>query len=493
MNNKILRRFAGAVYFVFLLLISSQCFTQSALASASEISDPTDEYLRRIRNALKFVDQNYVDEIDPKILYEGAIKGMMSALEDPYSIYLDSNSVRELADTTVGKFGGVGLSITKIVSNSPEKPAYVEVVSPIENTPGSKAGIHAGDLITAIDGLSTVDMTMNEVLLHLRGKVGDPVEVSFLRGKNMNFTKTLIRELIEVPTVKYAMINSLGYLKLIEFTPETAKRVEEGLNEFKKNDFKGLIIDLRNNPGGLITSAVDVADKFIDSGVIVSTKSRVPYDTYEYTASRLKTSMPKDIPIVVLINKGSASASEILAGALKDYHLAYLVGQNTYGKGSVQQVIQLGYVDGCKVTVARYYTPSDTNIDKIGIPPDREVLHPELTEEEEKNFSEMMKENVVAKYVESHPDMSEKDIASYADVLYKKYPFDVRTMRRIIRMEVYRTKGMPSYDLDYDIQLNEAIGILEKENFRELMRSSKTLKELQEAASEKGIAQNTGE
>lgn len=457
--------------------------------SASEAADASIRYSKIITNVLNFVQQNYVDEIDPEVLYEGAMKGMMDALGDPYTVYLDSESLRSLTDTTAGNFGGVGLSITKLITNTPDKPAYVEVVSPIENTPGAKAGILPGDLITAIDGKSTPDLTMNEVLDHLRGKIGTPVEVSILRGKNIEFKKTLVRALIEVPTVKYASLNSLGYLKIIEFTPDTAKHVQEALDEFKKNNFTGLIIDLRNNPGGLITSVADVANKFIDAGTIVSTKSRLSYQNSEYTASKSKTTMPRGIPIVVLINKGSASASEILAGALKDNHLAYLVGQNTYGKGSVQQMIPLSDSDGFKMTVARYYTPSDTNIDKVGIPPDREILYPELSEAEEKSFSELMKADVIAPYVESRSGMTEKDIASYAEELYKKYPLDVRTLRRIIRMEVQRPTGGSLYDLDYDIQLNAAISILKNENFTELMKTTKTLKELQEiAASEKETA-----
>lgn len=492
MNNKIFRRAASAACFLTMVFFASQCFAQSSSVSASEAADASLRYSKIVANVLNYVQQNYVDEIDPSVLYEGAMKGMMDAMGDPYTIYLDTDSLRSLTDTTSGNFGGVGLSIIKDVTSTPEKPAYVEVVSPVENSPGSKAGILPGDYITAIDGIATPDITMNEVLAHLRGEIGTPVEVSILRGKNIEFKKTLVRALIEVPTVKSAMIGSLGYLKIIEFTPDTAKHVEESLDSFMENNFKGLIIDLRNNPGGLITSVVDVANNFIDSGVIVSTKSRITYQNTEYTASRRKTTMPKDIPIVVLINKGSASASEILSGALKDDHLAYLVGENTYGKGSVQQMIPLSNSDGFKLTIARYYTPSDTNIDKVGIPPDREVLYPVFSDDEEKHFSELMKADVIASYVESHPGMTEKDIASYAEVLYKTYPFDLRTMRRIIRMEVQRPIGGSLYDLDYDIQLNAAIDILKNENFTELMKTTKTLKELQQiAATEKEVAAKT--
>jgi len=187
----------------------------------------------------------------------------------------------------------------------------------------------------------------------------------------------------------------------------------------------------------------------------------------------------------VLINRGSASASEILAGALKDNHLAYLVGQRTYGKGSVQQVIPLSNADGFKITMARYYTPSDTNIDKVGIPPDREVLYPELSEAEEKAYAELIKSNAIASYVDSHSGMTERDIASYALVLQKKYPLNAALLRRLIRVRVNRLKPAMLYDSDYDIQLNAALEILKSNDFKKLVRSAKTLKELQDEAEAK--------
>jgi carboxyl-terminal processing protease len=302
----------------------------------------------------------------------------------------------------------------------------------------------------------------------------------------MEFPVTLVRALIEVPTVKFGMIkengNNIGYLRIIEFTPQTPERVQQALDSFKEDDFSGLIIDLRNNPGGLITSVVDVADKFIDSGPIVSTKSRHSYENSVYTASSRRTTMPKNIPIVVLINKGSASASEILSGALKDNHLAYLVGERTYGKGSVQQVVPLPNSDGIKLTMARYYTPSDSNIDKIGIPPDLIVKMPELSEEEEKIYIELITSTEIADYVESHPNMTEAHITAYAKQLGYKYKMNQLYLRRLVKLEVYRTRTQPLYDLDFDIQLNEAINVVKSSNFKNLLKMTKTLKELQEIA-----------
>lgn len=477
------------VSFLAISICSSQCFAQS---SANSNGSRKFTYLNKFDSMFQFVLQNYVDEVDPQVLYEGAMKGMMDSLGDPYTSYLDEETIRDLSDTTNGSFGGVGLSISKPVESKPEKPAYVEVASPIEDTPGAKAGILSGDYIIEIDGEPTPEMTMQEVLGHLRGKIGEPVKVAVLRGKNLKFTVELVRALIEIPTVKYGMIGNTGYMRLIQFTPELPERVQEALDFFKKDkNFSSLIIDLRDNPGGLITSAVAVADKFVDEGPIVTTKSRLDFENAVYNASKGKTEL-RGVPIVVLINQGSASASEIVAGALKDNHLAYLVGAKSYGKGSVQQVIPLGANEEVKMTVARYYTPSDTNIDKVGILPDKEVLYPKLTEEDEKNYSALLEADVVAPYVEEHPEMSEEEIALYAEELKKKFNLDSRLLRRIVRIQVNRTKPAALYDLDYDIQLNAALELLSTtEDFEKLVQSTKTLKELQIEAEAAKSAEET--
>lgn len=474
-----------AFAFVFLLF-STQCFSQS---STKDDKVSSFQYMKRLNSVFDFVQQNYVDEIDPKILYEGALKGMMDAIGDPYTVYLDSDEMRDLNDTTEGTFGGVGLSISKPVESTAEKPAYVEVSSPIEDTPGSRAGIQAGDFITAINGNPTVEMTMNDVLSHLRGKIGEPVTVSILRGKNIKFDVVLVRELIEVPTVKFGFIenSSVGYVKLIQFTPETPKRFQDAIDSFNsQGGYSGLIIDLRDNPGGLISSVYELADKFIDEGPIVSTKSRLIFENHSYDASKEKTTVKQNVPIVVLINRGSASASEILSGALKDNHLAYLVGERTYGKGSVQQVVPLADDDGIKLTMARYYTPSDTNIDKIGIPPDEEVRNFELSESDEEIYVKLINENEAEKIAEKNPDLNEKGIANEAKKLSEKYPIDERILRRIIRIQVNRLKPAALYDLDYDLQLQKAIEIVNSPDYKKLVQNTKTLKELQqEVESEK--------
>ena len=491
-RRKLVKNSFIALILVMVVIGASYCFAQVKAQNDSKAS--SFQYMRKINSVFDFVQQNYVDEIDPVVLYEGALKGMFEALGDPYSVYLDSDYMRDLTDTTEGSFGGVGLTISKPVESTPEKPAYVEVASPLEDSPGAKAGIRAGDLIVAVEGRPTSELTMNEVLGLLRGEVGTPVTITILRGTNMRFDVRLVRALIEVPTAKYGMIEGtkIGYVRLIEFTPETPIRFQDALDSFEENGYKSLIIDLRDNPGGLINSVVDVADKFIDKGVIVSTKSRIAIENMEFKASKDKTTARKNIPIVVLINKGSASASEILSGALKDYKMAYLVGENTYGKGSVQQVRQLSDTDGFKLTMARYYTPSDVNIDKIGIPPDLEITNMEsLTKEQEDNYVKLVEDRVIEKLVEDNPEMTEKQIAENAKVISNDTKIDARIIRKIIRNQVTKY-STPLYDLDYDLQLNEAIKIVSNPDFNTLLKKTKTLKQLQQEKEDKELQSKTG-
>lgn len=479
------------------LIIAFTGFFLSAGCAQSQKQSLVDDsqYLRNFFTIYNYVQQFYVEEVDAKTLYEGALKGMMESLGDPYTVYLDVQDMRGLSDTTSGNFYGVGLSISKPNKNTAEKPAYVDVVSPIENSPGFKVGIQSGDKIIEINGEPTAPMSMEDVLSKLRGPRGEGVEVTILRGKTVTFKKVIIRDLIQVPTIEYCKIGNIGYMRLIQFTPDSAPGVEKAIKSFEEEGgYDGLIIDLRNNPGGLLDSAVKVADKFIDSGVIVSTKSRISTENKSFSATKKATIVKKGTPIVVLINRGSASASEILSGALKDYHVAYLVGERTYGKGSVQQVIPLiekdGTKDGVKLTVARYYSPTDCNIDKIGIPPDREIKDGEYSDEETKAFIKMTEDRVIEKYVETHPNMTEADISKYADELNAEYKINKRLLRRLIRVETRRTKSMLKYDLDYDIQLVEALKIVKAKDFKELVASTKSLEDLQAEAEKNETAEN---
>jgi carboxyl-terminal processing protease len=492
MNFKRIR--VGAAVFAFAFFVFALASPALLAQEKTGKQVASARYVQLLQYIFNFVEENYVDEPDSEKLYEGALKGMLDSLGDPYTAYIDSESLlgTSLKDTTLGEFGGVGLSITKPLESTPDKPAWVEVASPIEDSPGWKAGVQPGDLIISIDGTATADITMEKVLSILRGPIGTDVTIVVRRGKAMEFPVTLKRARIEVPTVKNTMMDDgIGYLRIVEFTPLTAERAQDALDSFKKAGYKGLIIDLRNNPGGLITSVVDVADKFVDEGVIVSTRSRIPSENHEYKASKLKTTFDGRIPIVVLVNKGSASAAEILAGALKDYRLAYIVGETSYGKGSVQQIIDLLNEDAMKITMARYYTPSDANIDKLGIPPDREVLFPVLTEAEEKALSSLLSTTKIADWVAANGEASLAKAESYADELAKEYPVGIRLLKRLVTQEYYRTRLSPLYDLDYDIQLKAAVDVLLKEDVFALVKTTKTVRELQDevkAAAEKAAA-----
>jgi carboxyl-terminal processing protease len=475
------RNFRIFVSFFFLSIFASQCFSQSSSATADSKIAKQRQYLDVINQLFYYIQQNYVDEVDAQKLYEGALNGMLGALDDPYSVYMTQSEWRSLTDTTVGNFGGVGLIITKSAESTEEKPAYVEVVEPIENSPGEKAGIRTGDLIIEIEGTDTSTISMEEVLGKLRGVVGESVNVKIRRKKTYEFDATLVRAVIENPSVKYGLINSkIGYIRLSEFTVNTAAKVQEALDSFKNSSaLKGVVIDLRNNGGGLLQSAVDIADKFMDEGVIVSTKSRLAYENSVYYAEKRKTSL-RNVPVVVLINRASASASEILTGALKDSRTAYVIGEKSFGKGSVQVPRGLFNNDGFKITVAKYYSPSDVNIDKIGIQPDMEVLYPEQSDEEIQAWKNLDESGKISAYVESHPNMTETEISAYAKRLKKDYNLEERILRKLIRNEIDRTTSSRLYDLDFDLQLNAAINVIESGNFKKLMESAKTLKEQQE-------------
>ena len=472
------------IFWVSATLFFSVAFALASVprAEAQNGADEGRRYTAIIQNVYDFILRHYVDEVDPKALYEGAMSGMFGALEDPYSSFLTEADMSDLNDTTQGSFGGVGLYITKPTEERPDgRPLYVEVASPIEDTPGWRAGISPGDLIVEINGESTEKLTMDEVLARLRGVPGTPVTILIRRGERLEFPVTLNRAIIEVPTVKHAMIgNDVGYLRITTFTPMTVDRVGEALADFKAKGYKALVVDLRNNYGGLLQAAIGVSDYFLDGGVVVSTKSRIASENAVFTARRA-TSVPKDLPVVVLINRGSASASEIVAGALKDRGRAYLVGEKSFGKGSVQQVYPVA-ASGFKLTTARYYTPSDVNIDKIGIPPDREVKFPELTDEEADGLNRMIQENRIPDFVKKEGAATVERTEAFIRELSAEYRLGAQLLRRLIRDERNRTTIVPVYDLEYDIQLKAAVDLLRDGSYPNLIRGTKTLKALQDEA-----------
>ena len=465
--------------FVMIPEIAAQGSGQSLLQGATQVQNR--RYHSIIQNVFNFIQNHYVEEIEPKVIFEGAMNGMFKALDDPYSSFLSESDMKDMNDTTHGNFGGVGLNIIKASSPRPDgKPMWVEVTSPIEDTPGWRAGISPGDFITEINGVATETITMDEVLGMLRGTPGEDVKIVIRRGEKMEFPVTITRAIIEVPTAKHAMIGDTGYLKLLTFTPMTAPRARDAINEFKAKNYKSLILDLRNNYGGLLNSAVDVSSLFLDEGLVVRTRSRIPSENQDFNAKRGNL-VPSNMPVIVLINRGSASASEIVAGALKDRGRAYLVGEKSFGKGSVQQVYPIEN-SGFKITVAHYYTPSDVNINKIGIPPDREVKFPEYTEEDAIKMNALINANRIPEFAGLYPKADAAQVEAFAKTLEKEFHLDLSLLKRLIRNELNRTSFAPVYDLEYDVQLQEAINILRSGAYPQLMNNYKTLKALQEEA-----------
>lgn len=454
---------ATAVLVVVLsvLVISPQALAQSNSASSAE----TQRALTIFEQVFRFVQNNYVDQLDADTLLQGALDGMFESLDDPHSAYLDTDAMRSLNDTTTGEFGGLGIYISKQAPEEGDEnddgPFYIEVISPIEDTPADRAGIRSGDLIVAVEGNSTAELNIDEVVNRLRGRPGTSVDITIQRGARARFDVAIERAIIEVPTVREAMIpGDIGFLRIIQFTPNTADRVREAVRFFEQNDYQSMIIDLRGNPGGLLSSVISTADLFFDDGLIVGTRGRVPTENQRFTASNGIT-IPPDRPIVVLINEGSASAAEILAGALKDRDRALLVGETTYGKGSVQQIRSIGS-GGFRLTMSRYFTPSGDYIDEVGVSPDREVSEPELSDEAEEDYAELRQEDRIETFARENPDAGESEIGSFITALQSEgVAIGDRYLRRLIQEELNVVNNVqPVYDLEFDIVLQEAVELL---------------------------------
>ncbi len=315
---------------------------------------------------LREIEKNYVEPVGPKKLIYGAIRGMVKTL-DPHSSFMTKDEYQELMVETKGSFTGVGIEITI-------KDDMLTVVAPIEGSPAYKAGIKAGDKIIKIDDMSAKDMTLMDAVKHIRGPKGTKVKLTVLReGKNKPLEFVIVRDVIPLKSVrKYRLTHDIGYIRISSFQSNTTRELKKALDYLEKGDrLKGLILDLRNDPGGLLNQAINVSDLFLDAGIIVSTKGRKKsQDLIAYAHSNIEK---RDYPIVVLVNSGTASAAEIVAGALQDNKRALIVGTKTFGKGSVQTVIPLSDGSALRLTTARYYTPSGRCIQITGIEPDIEL------------------------------------------------------------------------------------------------------------------------
>ncbi len=366
--------------FVMMLFLSSL-----ALAAAKADKKPVDpdadtyELLNLFGEVLERAKTSYVEPVSDEQLIQSAINGMLVSL-DPHSSYMDGKDFKYMSEQTKGKFGGLGIEVTM-------ESGVVKIISPLDDTPAYKAGLKPGDYITNIDGKPVVGMTLNDAVDMMRGKIGSKIKLTIRRFNQKPFDVTVVREEIKIRSVKNSIKSGdVAYVRITSFSEDTDKMVSKAVKDAKsklKGNLKGIIIDVRNNPGGLLDQAVAVSDLFLDKGEIVSTRSRNEEDTVKYNAK--KGDIAEGLPIVVIVNDGSASASEIVAGALQDHKRAVILGEKTFGKGSVQTVIPLGKHGAMRLTTARYYTPSGRSIQVKGIEPDIEVK-PAKVEVIENNF-----------------------------------------------------------------------------------------------------------
>ena len=358
------RRRSLTFFLVFFAILAVLFSGGNAVQRVDAVGkDAAYENLQTFTNILAIVQKNYVEDVTTEQLVEGAINGMLTSL-DPHSAYLTPDLYKELQVDTKGSFGGLGIEIT--VRNG-----VLTVVSPIEDTPASRAGVKAGDQVIKIDGEFTKDMTLVEAVKKMRGPKGSKVIISIKReGVNSLFDVSLVREVIKVQSVKSKMLDKgYGYIRLTQFQERSANDVERALEQWsREGGIEGIVLDLRNDPGGLLTQAVKVSDLFLDAGMIVYTDGRLENQKQKYFARR--PGSYTDFPMVVLVNGGTASASEIVAGALQDHKRAVILGTTTFGKGSVQTILPLDDSSALRLTTARYYTPSGRSIQATGIVPD---------------------------------------------------------------------------------------------------------------------------
>ena len=346
-----------------LALLTAGLLYISPLAVQGATNSDTYRQLNLFGDVFERVRSDYVEEVGDQELIEAAITGMLTHL-DPHSSYLDAKSFQDMQVQTKGEFGGLGLEVTM-------ENGWVKVVSPIDETPAARAGLQPGDFIVALDGATVQGLTLSEAVEKMRGPVNSTIKLTIQRGQDEPFEVAITRDIIKIRSVRSSLREDIGYLRITSFSEQTAPGVEAAVEKLKEEaggKMVGLVLDLRNNPGGLLDQAIDVSDFFLDKGEIVSTRSRDPEQAQRYNSQ--DGDIVEGLPMVVLINGGSASASEIVAGALQDHHRALVLGTASFGKGSVQTIIPIPGHGAIRLTTALYYTPSGRSIQAKGIEPD---------------------------------------------------------------------------------------------------------------------------
>ena len=375
MNRKVLVAGLASATLAYVVSVAP------SISVGQETTSETYRMLDRFGEAFEQVRANYVEEVGDEELIEAAINGMLASL-DPHSNFLDLSNFSEMQVDTRGEFGGLGIEVTM-------ENGFVRVVSPIDETPAAEAGIEAGDFITQIDGKPVQGLNLNEAVDMMRGPVDTDITLTIAREEVEPFDVVLTRAVITIESVRSRVERNIGYVRITRFTEQTQPGLERALESIREeagDELEGLVLDLRNNPGGLLEQAISVSDTFLEQGEIVSTRGRRDSDTTRFNAR--SGDLAEGLPLIVLINGGSASASEIVAGALQDHRRAIVVGTASFGKGSVQTIIELPGNVAMKLTTARYYTPSGRSIQAVGIVPDIVVEQAVLETLEERGIRE---------------------------------------------------------------------------------------------------------
>jgi len=401
-----------------LALFAFSTTHQAAIAVERPAYDETFEQLELFTDVLARVRSDYVVEVDNSTLIEDAMNGMLQSL-DPHSSYISPDSFKDLRMNNKGEYGGLGMEVTM-------EDGFVKVIAPIDDTPAKQAGVKAGDFITEIDGKSLLGSTLTEAVDQMRGKPGEPINITIVREGEDPLYLDITREIIKRQTVKFEMKDGIGYARIAQFNEKAADGLRGAIGDLQVANggrLPGIILDLRGNPGGLLTQSVEVSSVFLDGGEVVSTRGRRADDVNVFNAQ--KGQMAKNVPLIVLVDGASASASEIVAGALQDKGRALIVGMTTFGKGSVQDVIPLrGGRDGAlKITTQRYYTPSGRSIQASGITPDIVISAIPDDGEDKKRFSEASLPNAIAN--ENEETDSDEDGEIELSIDYPPEDFEV--------------------------------------------------------------------
>ncbi len=427
--------------------------------------DEITETMEKLEALYRLIESTFIYDIDTDAVFDSMAKGLFSALNDPYSEYITEEESSDIQDLTMGVYGGIGAYISKpnpsyIDYDDPES-YMVTIVSPFEGSPAAKAGLHAGDLISEIDGEPVDEYTVQEAAANLRGEPGTIVSLTVHR-RDVVLTIRVERAIVEIPTVRADMIDTTGYLHILEFTPITPEKVREALDQFEEASYSSMILDLRSNPGGSVDSAVQIADLFLDARTVLIMETGPEQKVSRYTTDS-GVSVPEEIPLVILTNAGTASSSEILAGSLRDNDRAVIVGSTSFGKGLVQNVYPFDGGDYFKITSGRYLTPDGTDIHEIGIVPDIEVVEPELSEDELNLLTSLQEEKLIDSFTAEREMFVDEEVNAFVEELQNSgYPLSSRYLRKLIRNSFEETMdAAPVYDLEFDMVLQKALEIIE--------------------------------